>query len=575
MRRLTWSPIFAVSAILASLLSLTAIIVGLSLATASEMPEMASIWKNHRKICLNIPEESFRKDQSRALRGIVRDASGKPVAGSLVRCLPLAALREFIQRAPQTPMLWSGLVEAETRTDSDGKYEFPHLAEGSRTVCASASGLAPDVQCAIVILDGTGARVDFNLEAPKKLRVSLKDVGDRSRRVHIVPYRWWPEFPSRDVTSHETQVEFPDLGGPFRKGIVCISESDSPSRWEPKAAFDLDRSHEVTVSCIGGPIPSALEVPEAGCLPPWQPKMSGATRLFFSMLTPTALLWQTDSSPEPTAVTSAGVDATRRRGNSELRGYASGPFLPVLIESRDGGAWLDWTSDASEFDLVGIPGGVYRVRSLSSFGRVSYARGLVVPPSGIADLDSRFDSRIEVDEPLSREVMGIVRWENGLPAEGAEVFLQDAANFRRFLQRAVADRSGYFRIPNVPGGARYVAFAMPPKVGHAIKHYVYLHIDQAQRETWLDFSLSPHHIVGQFASGESKRQIQLIREDPGGQKRLVWSVASTKEGQFEFANVLHGRYVVHAVGEGSLGSRASVPFVVEADEKVVVRWAEP
>ena len=56
---------------------------------------------------------------------------------------------------------------------------------------------------------------------------------------------------------------------------------------------------------------------------------------------------------------------------------------------------------------------------------------------------------------------GFVRWESGVPAQKAEVYIQHAGNFRRYLQRAETDANGYFKCAGVPGGEPYIAFAVP------------------------------------------------------------------------------------------------------------------
>src|SRR5262249_35453248 len=227
------------------------------------------------------------------------------------------------------------------------------------------------------------------------------------------------------------------------------------------------------------------------------------------------------------------------------------------------------TSEASEFELGGIPAGVYRVRAMNSFGRVSFARGLVVPPSDVGELKAQFGGPIELEKRFSREVMGVVRWENGHAGEESVVILQDATNFRRLLKRVVADKNGFFSIPDVPAG-RYVAFALPPKEEQAMKQFVYPVVAKEPRETWLDFTLSPHRVVGRVPAVGSSESVDLILLGPKGEEAIVWTVVPTEEGKFEIANVPHGRYLVRA--RGGAAGHSSHPFVVESDLVVTVRW---
>ena len=254
-----------------------------------------------------------------------------------------------------------------------------------------------------------------------------------------------------------------------------------------------------------------------------------------------------------------------------LRGYTRGAFLPVLIESRVGGAWLGWTSEASEFELGGLPGGIYRARALDAFGRVSFARGSVVQSSGVSEFKTAFGTQIDLDKSLSREVMGVVCWEDGQPVEDAEVFFQDAVSFRRFIQRAQTDRNGFFRIANVPGNASYFAFARPPKEENAIKVLIFPEVDSSRRETWLDLRLSPHRVIGRFHGGGSDSHLELVSEEPEGRSRVVWSFSPDKDGQFRVANVPHGRYVVRESTGGVVAKPSSLPCPVESEIESFVR----
>lgn len=553
---------------LASLGLVILFIAGLGWVAARESSVRAAAWKRHHDFCLSLPEEMYHKDRSRAVRGRVLDHEGKPVAGGIVRCIGVTALVRLAQAGPPAPPSWSGLVETATQTDAEGRYEFPYLSVGGRTICVSAPGLAPAVQSLIVVQDGAGARIDVTLEAPETLRVRLRGAEGRPRRIHLVPHRWWPELVAHDTGGSESEAEFSGLGGPFRKGLVLVSDVDDPSSWKVSGAFDLDRSRDVTVSCAGDSS-SPLDVAEAACVAPWRPGVSEASRSFFGMLSPVALYWPTTYSPESSVLWHVG----RRAGTGGgLRGTAPNPFLPVLIKAREGGAWLKWTSEAAEFELSGLSAGTYRVCSLNYFGLVSFARGLIVPPAGLVELRTRLGEEIQLDEPLSREVMGIVRWENGQPVEGAVVFFQDAVNFRRFLRRVVTDRNGFFRIPGVPGGATYFSFALPPQDEHAMKQLVYPRVESKRRETWFDLSISPHKIIGQLAGGGLKTRFDLVRKEAGDRELVVWSVRADKDGRFEVANVPHGRYVVRAGKDGSPATVTSLSFEVEKDLVVVVRW---
>ncbi len=236
------------------LTAVTAVVIERSYALSRETRDLDSAWRFHRDVCLKIPEGRFTEDRARAVRGTVRDAEGRPVPGALVRCLPLTSLMKLARIAPPNLAAWSGLVEAETRTDADGRYEFFHFAEGSRTVCVSASGLAPAVQGPIVVQDGSGGRIDLTLDAPETLHIRLKETDGSPRRVTLVPHRWWPELVSHDVAAGVSEVEIAGLGGPYRQGLVLLSGPDGPT-WVKKAGVPVWLSVKFahhTHSCCSG-----------------------------------------------------------------------------------------------------------------------------------------------------------------------------------------------------------------------------------------------------------------------------------------------------------------------------------
>jgi Carboxypeptidase regulatory-like domain len=565
--------IVSISALTA--LSLLAVIGASLIVARGPFYPMTAAWQHHHEICLSLPEEIFHRDRSRAVRGFVHGPDGRPISGALVRCLPAISLLRLARSRSLTPEMWSDLVETETHTNAQGNYEFPHLSEGSRTLCVSSAGLAPDVQSLVLVQDGTGARVDFQLAAPRSLHIRLVDAGSRPWRIGVVPYRWWPELVSRKIAAGETEIELSGLGGPYNEGLVYISDPESTRpNWQLKAAFNLARADDITVSCTANFVATLAVVPEAESVLAWQSNPTEASRLFFGMLTPLALFWRTEASPslEQSADKPAQSPITTVR-DGRLRGYGAGPFLPVLIESREGGAWLEWTTAAAEFELSRIPAGLYRVRAMHSLGKLSFARGLIVSPSELAELKSLVNQCIELDEPLSREVIGTVRWEDGRAAAGAVVYLQDASDFRRFLQKSEVNENGFFTFSDVPPNAGYVIFAQPAQDEHAMKNFNQQFINSYNREIWVDMVLSPHRIIGQLPDSGAKQRVDLLREEPGNEPRVVWSVESGPAGRFEISNVPHGRYLARSKGEGNEAPVVSLPCVIEKELTREVRWA--
>ena len=167
-----------------------------------------------------------------------------------------------------------------------------------------------------------------------------------------------------------------------------------------------------------------------------------------------------------------------------VRGFAPHPFLPVLVESHTAGPRLAWTSDASEFEVEGLPPGNYRVRALDLFGQMTFAAGIAVRLDRpmTPDQHVRLWSKVDLDELDARQVMGFVKWERGLPAAKAVVFMQNAYDFRKYVRRVEADDRGFFRFVNVPGNEPYFVFALPPGEGPVMREFVYFGVPTPRRE---------------------------------------------------------------------------------------------
>ena len=213
-----------------------------------------------------------------------------------------------------------------------------------------------------------------------------------------------------------------------------------------------------------GPPASRSDLPEAMRFEPWNTAPTAAERLFYAVVSPTALFWRGGS--RRAAVSIDLVRRCCRHFTSQPKSPQPAalfriPFLPVLVESRSGIAWLSSTSAASEFGTVGLPAGSYRYRALDLFGKVTL-RGNYVGQGTSGEQAVYLGTKLELDEPDSRQVMGFVRWESGMPVRKAEVYMQHAGNFRRFLRRVETDESGFFHFAGMPGGEPYFVFALPP-----------------------------------------------------------------------------------------------------------------
>ncbi|MFI5454083.1 MAG: hypothetical protein ACHRXM_01390 [Isosphaerales bacterium] len=224
--------------------------------------------------------------------------------------------------------------------------------------------------------------------------------------------------------------------------------------------------------------------------------------------------------------------------------------------------------------MDGLPAGSYRVRALDLFGRVTFAAGVAVRPGWTAAQDVRLWSKVDLDEPESRQVMGFVKWESGLPAVKAGVFLQNTYNFRKYVRRVETDDQGFFRFLDVPGNEPYFVFAAPPGEDRAMRSFDYFGVGFLQREVWRELTLHPHRVTGSLIGADPKSILQLVLLESRDQ-RVLWSFSADDEGLFAVANVPHGRYRVQATSKSRGESARSLPFEIgDGKEVLVVRWPE-
>lgn len=299
------------------------------------------------------------------------------------------------------------------------------------------------------------------------------------------------------------------------------------------------------------------------------------------------------------------------------RGFAPHPFLPVLIESHTAAPRLAWTSEASEFEVDGLPAGDYRVRALDLFGRVTFAAGVAVRPDRTVGPGEhvRLWSKVDLEEPESRQVMGFVRWENGLPVAKAVVFMQNTYNFRKYVRRVETDEQGFFRFVDVPGNEPYFVFALPPGDVNANRSSEHFGVGIFQREVWRDLTLHAHRVTGSIeglaiekseAPSEPHGAIdfQPVTERPPGKmiaprkrkgnipsnllansllqlvriedrsETIVWTFRPEPSGQFTVSNMPHGNYRVQVRQVDGEQTVRSLPFDIgDGRTETIVRWS--
>ena len=181
-------------------------------------------------------------------------------------------------------------------------------------------------------------------------------------------------------------------------------------------------------------------------------------------------------------------------------------------------------------------------------------------------------AKVDADEPESREVMGFVRSEGGLPVAKAAVYMQHQTNFRRYLRRVETDDQGYFQFAGVPGGEPYFVFALPPGDITAMRHYDYFGVPALLREVWRELTLHPHRVTGLVEAASAESVFQLVHVDEG-KERVLWSFRAEPSGRFTITNVPHGRYRVQTLPAKRGRVARSLPLEVkDGGSEVFVQW---
>ena len=165
-------------------------------------------------------------------------------------------------------------------------------------------------------------------------------------------------------------------------------------------SYDLDRRESIVLTRPGERA-SRLDVPEAGGLEPWGEPLTPAVRLFYAAMSPIALFWVPDVDIGPLRLPLEELvrSFAAHAEHGAVRGFSPSPFLPVLVRSRWSGDVLTWTSEASEFEISGLPSGTYRTRALDLFGRVTFASGAKWGPPRARSSQRGFGRRLTLANP--------------------------------------------------------------------------------------------------------------------------------------------------------------------------------
>ena len=131
------------------------------------------------------------------LTGLVRDSSGKPIAGALV----VRGDNPYFQHGSQ-----------EERTDDQGHYRLPALAEGDLTLCVVAPGWAPQMRQ--IKLNSTANQADFQLGPGHPLKLKVVDQTGQPVSGVYVGIEYWRGKQTLYNHKHPDVLDtgIPDLG---------------------------------------------------------------------------------------------------------------------------------------------------------------------------------------------------------------------------------------------------------------------------------------------------------------------------------------------------------------------------
>ena len=484
-------------------------------------------WDAHRQVCRGLPEELYHRDRFRAIKGRVTDEDGKPVVGASVRCAGLESLSRLAGAGKPSSSIWSIPIEAEVRTGDDGSYDFPHLPVGARTFFYSAPGrdLSPAIKDLIVVQDGLGARLDVTLGPPATLRVKLASPAEAARRLVLVPHRWWPSVIETSVAKGATSAEFRGLGGPFRRGLIVEAGPDGGSPWRLAGGYDLGLSSEAELPGPGGPELRAV-LPEAAGLEPWAGLSAPACRRFFAAMSPVALFWPEapDDGPFLSAQEEFLAAASARARSGSARGFAPHPFLPVLVESRAGGAWMAWTSEASELEVAGPS----RPGSTACGPSTSWATSRSPAASRSGRGRPRSSKHRSPTSSTRRRRRAGKSWGSSAGRAAPRPRRpRSSCNTRGISAGSSAGprrtiRGCLFHFPDVPGNEPYFLFATPAGLDDSVREFETFRVSSGASEVWRELTVHPHRLAGEHPSLASL-PLQLIRVEAAGE-RLLWSL---------------------------------------------------
>ncbi len=579
--------------------------------SSKEANTPAEHFRIHRDRCLRLPESVYHVDRSRAVHGIVTDTSGKPLAGVRVYSIAISQLANELAKSRGLISDIKHHICRATETNEKGAYEFPSHPIGAYTLLYSSRDYAPFTYELAIVQDGVRTNLDAVLKMPRTLTVTFAKPTTEPIKLTIVPNKWWLSTTKAIEVSRDTRtIEISQLGGPFDSGIILVSSTTDGVSLAPVGQFDLSLQDHIVVDLSRRPqghIPEFRSISgiefhteqEADLRRLLKPKFRSLIgldfpgrkwtldeRIFYGISSPAVTLLTVPAArhdsvgsarlrlPEHSEVDRrlGGRQRLRPEPDGSVRGFGVHAFLPILLESSSELNSIAWASDAAEFFIYDLPQGYYRARAVRSSGRYTFSRGVSVKANGQTRLATTVNDWVDYENPLSREVMGFVRWENGQPAGGATVVMQNLSNFRAYLQSATTDEHGYFRFARVPPHANYFLFAAPDKSGNAMKNFAYLSSHQVVRESWSELVVYPHEADGVLAKSSKDAYVRILHQN-GKQELQIWSTLVGEKGAFRISNLPHGRYV--ALGRRTTNAEEvrSKPFDInDKHQHAHIQW---
>ena len=243
----------------------------------------------------------YHRDRFRAIRGRVADADGRPIAGALVQCVRLEGPVDLARAGPPPPAKWCVPIEAETRTDDRGRYEFPHPARRRADA---------------VLLGPVGAGSGAGDQGPRGRagrpgRTARRDPGQAGQAAGAAPDAGL----DGDAAVPDSPAVVAETGVGDRAGDVAGDGVPPPRRAVPQGADRPGRVGKVVSTAdhrpirpgpvgrgralgAGAPV-TRYDLPEAAGIEPWRFEPSTEERLFYAAMSPVPLFWRESPSGWP------------------------------------------------------------------------------------------------------------------------------------------------------------------------------------------------------------------------------------------------------------------------------------